>query len=363
MKYAFIVLIATVVFAVIIGIFGIILGGQSLAGGANAGILVTRDNGATWDFLKDSFKFEVSVLKMDNNGTRLLVGTKHNGLWINKPDAGAWERLGSEKLSIAQVLDAAWLPANTVGRPANAADKSANAVGGSTNSLLAAVFNDQRGRVERLSGSSEAELYFTPLANYAVFGVAAHPIHSNILWIVSSDGGFYESSDGGSSWRTVYRFKEGLLRLVSNPVMPGNLWVVTSKGNLYITYDSGRSWRDLSGGLNKLYNASKIESLIFDNQSGVLYLGSNYGLSRSYDRGESWQNVPIALPPEALPVTAIATDSRNSNKIAVSVQNEIFMSEDGGVDWMGIILPTKRAVSAIVIDPVNSNNIYVGLKK
>lgn len=349
MKYAFIILIATVVFAVIVGIFGIILGGQTLTSGANSGILISRDNGMTWDFLKDSFKFDVSVLKMDGSGARLLVGTKNNGLWINQPNTGAWERLGSEKLSTAQVLDATWMPPRQ-------ADGSANA-------LLAAVFSGQRGRVERFTGPSETELYFTPLANYAVFGVAVHPFHSNILWIASSDGGFYESSDNGVSWRAVYRFKEGLLRLISNPVTPGNLWVVTSKGHLLVTYDAGRSWSDLSGGLSKLYNASKIESLLFDNQSGVLYLGSNYGLSRSYDRGETWQNVPIALPPEALPVTAIATDPRNSNKIAVSVQNELFVSEDGGVDWKGIILPTKRAVSAIVIDPANSNNIYVGLKK
>ncbi|MBI5046011.1 MAG: hypothetical protein HZC14_03385 [Candidatus Niyogibacteria bacterium] len=349
MKYAFVILIATVIFAVIIGVFGIMLGGRSVVNGTNAGILVTADNGATWNFLKDSFKFEVTVLKMDNDGKRLLVGTKHQGLWINKPANGVWERLGSEKLSIAQVLDAAWLPANTAG--------------GSANSVFAAVFNDQRGRVMRFNGSLETELYFTPLAQYAIFGIAIHPLYSNILWIASSDGGFYESLDGGNAWQAVYRFKEGLLRLVGNPVIPGNLWVVTSKGNLYITYDAGRSWRDLSGGLSKLYNASKIESLIFDNQSGVLYLGSNYGLSRSYDHGETWQNVPIALPPEALPVTAIATDPRNSNKIAVSVQNELFMSKDGGVNWKGIILPTKRPVSAIVIDPANSNNIYVGLKK
>ena len=318
-------------------------GNQSFSGGAKAGILFSKNGGEHWDIFEETYKIEVETMKFNPDSGDFLVGTRENGIWKKEAAGKEWQEMNFSVLKGARVFDL---------------EKYDN-----SGTFLAAVFSEKRGRILRLENGASQELYFTSLPQYAIFGLAIHPFNSKILWAVSSDGGFYESRDRGGNWRAVFRFGEGLVSLTDHPYLAGRLWVVTSQGKIYGTWDAGKSWQNLSGGLGKFSGADKIKTLILDKKTGILYLGSEHGLLKSSDGGKDWQEVSLPLPTGVFPVTAVAVDPNNSAKIFAAAGNQIYLSEDNGFSWRGAVLPAKRLVSAIVIDPKNSDNIYVGLRK
>ncbi|MBI5742744.1 MAG: hypothetical protein HZA25_02820 [Candidatus Niyogibacteria bacterium] len=340
MKNAPIIIIVMFVLGTIIAMAGLVFGASTSLSGTSAGILRSDNGSASWTVAPDIFKSEIETIYFASNGT-VYAGTRRDGLWTAGPN-GKWSQTATAGLgSGARILDV------------TAQDGTA----------LAAVFSGNQGRILRLDGKTERELYFTPLSKYAIFGLAQDPRDYRVLRIISTDGGFYESVDGGTSWKSVYRFNEGLVRLIADPSDGGRFWVVTSRGNIYGTNDAGRTWRDLSSGLAKFDRASDIQSVVLDPRSGALYLGTGYGLLRSYDGGVSWQAVPLTIPPEVLPVTAVAVDPRNPKTIYAAAKNQLYVSYDNGESWHGSILPTKRTVYTIAIDPQNGNNILIGLRR
>lgn len=343
MKYALIVILTVLIIIIVVLVIGLMMGNRSFSGGAKAGILFSKNGGEHWSFSEETYKIEVETMKIDPDSGDILAGTKENGIWKKEVAEGGWREMNFPILKGARVFDV---------------EKYGN-----SRVLLAAVFSGKMGRILRLENGDAQELYFTPLPQYAIFGLATHPFNSRILWAVSSDGGFYESRDHGESWRAAFRFNEGLVGLVDNPYLAGRLWVITSKGKIYGTWDAGKSWKNLSGGFEKISGADKIETLFLDKKTGILYLGFERGLLRSYDGGISWQEVFLPLPAGVFSVTAVTVDPNNSAKIFVAAGNQIYISEDSGFAWRGAVLPVKRLVSAIVIDPKNSDNIYIGLKK
>ena len=341
MKNAAIILIVAVIVSVAVALIGLVMGAGSSLAGSNAGILRSDNGGASWTVLSEIYKSEIETIVFGIDGN-MYVGTRRDGLWWLDHLSGKWRQATSFYLGKgARVFD----------------------VVASYNDIVAAVFSEGRGRVVRLSNVTEKELYFTPLAQYAVFGAAKDLANDNILRIISTDGGFYESLDDGVSWRSVYRFDQGLVQLIADKNISGKYWVVTANGDIYRTIDAGRSWKDVSGELSKYSRGDEIETAVSDTRSGALYLGTGYGLLRSYDGGDTWQAVPLTIPPEVLPVTAVAIDPKNSDTIFAAAKNQIYVSYDRGESWRGSILPTKRVAAVVAVDPENSNNVFIGLRR
>jgi photosystem II stability/assembly factor-like uncharacterized protein len=341
MKNAAIILVVAVIISVVAAVIGLVMGAGASLSGSSAGILKSDNGGASWVVLPEINKSEIETIHFGVDGN-MYAGTRRDGLWWIDHTSGKWRQATSLHL----------------GKGVRVFDVVVN-----YNDIISAVFSDGRGRVTRLSGAMEKELYFTPLAQYAVFGMAKDKKNDNILRIISTDGGFYESLDGGISWRSIYRFNQGLVKIITDKSVSGKYWVVTSNGSIYRTMDAGRTWKNVSAGLSKYPRGSEVESAVWDARAGALYLGTGYGLLRSYDGGDTWKAVPLTVPPEVLPIVAVAVDPKNSNTIFAAAKNQLYVSYDNGESWHGSILATDRVVSVIAIDPENSNNVFIGLRK
>lgn len=304
-------------------------------------ILISYDRGENWEKagIPRVFGVKEIFLSKSRPGT-IFVLTAKNGIWVKARDKNEWKELPSLKIKKNSLLYFL------------AEDKK--------NNLYVSFYSDRRGRVVKynLENGKEEEIYHTPLEGYGVFGILVSG-DGKIIRLISSDGGFYESRNGGYAWRVVKRFKEGLLGMVFDS-FANNLWLVNSKGKILRTGAAGENWEVIKE-LEKFDKADEVENLFFDANSGFLYLASGHGLLRAL-YGKNWEVLPLLVPVEALPIKAVVVDPTDSSVIYSGSKNQFYKSEDSGRTWRTRTLPTTRQISRVAVDLIDRNTIYVGLE-
>lgn len=313
--------------------------------GTSETILISNDRGETWKQAEIPELMSVSEIypSMARSG-RFYVLTVEGEILVKDRDEG-WKKIilksmvNGDKKPIYYYL---------------AEDERGN--------IYISAYFENRGRIIKynLKNKTEEEIFKTPLEKYAVFGIRAAP-DGRILRIISSDGGIYESADFGYSWKILKRFKEGLLGITANPAT-GDFWILDSEGKILKFSSPTKTTSDFSNSLKKFSQANVIKNLIFDENSDTLYLASGYGVLKSASGEDNWQSLPLLVPPQSLPIEAVAVSSREASEIYAGSGNEFYKSEDNGASWRTIVLPTSRIVSRIAVDSTDSNIIYVGLK-
>ncbi|MFT6580394.1 MAG: WD40/YVTN/BNR-like repeat-containing protein [Alphaproteobacteria bacterium] len=132
---------------------------------------------------------------------------------------------------------------------------------------------------------------------------------------------------------------------------------------------SGTSeWRRLSNGLPGNMQVNVIERR--PNNASELYAGSQLGLFKSMDGGDSWSD--MGVPVDDRSIYSISLHPTDANTIYVGMDHTvIFKTTDGGASWSR--LATLQPASAIpgcfpvrvlrmVIDPSNPEEVYAALE-
>jgi photosystem II stability/assembly factor-like uncharacterized protein len=90
----------------------------------------------------------------------------------------------------------------------------------------------------------------------------------------------------------------------------------------------------------------------------VLYAGYATGVFRSDDGGDRWIRIGGALRN----VSLLAADPRDANVVYAAAGAQIFKTLDGGSRWFDISdgLPAALAPTALLVDPLDPNTLYVG---
>ncbi|MBI2055312.1 MAG: hypothetical protein HYT42_00235 [Candidatus Sungbacteria bacterium] len=195
-----------------------------------------------------------------------------------------------------------------------------------------------------------------PVERFGIFDVY-YDRATHAARIVTGQGGLLETADQGRTWRVVRWFSEGLVKLLVNPIDTSIQLVVTPAGSVFRTEDRGLSWADLTPVLRDFPAATVDQKWLFG-ASGKLYLGSGYGLLRSPDSGTTFSPLELIIPPEALPILAIAADPQNSANLVVSAGSQIYRSKDDGATWSILTTPTAKNIIQLLFDPRNSETIY-----
>jgi photosystem II stability/assembly factor-like uncharacterized protein len=154
------------------------------------------------------------------------------------------------------------------------------------------------------------------------FGVlrslAVSPVDSNTIYSGSSSGRVYVTSDGGANWTlsTTGLPSGGVTDIVADPLDPLTAYLCVdqaSDGRLFQTSDGGMSWQDLTGSLPPGLHGM---SLAVDFVGGVFYLGTDFGVYSTADRGVTWIQEGIGLP--SLPVYSVRIDTANGLILAAT---------------------------------------------
>ena len=199
-----------------------------------------------------------------------------------------------------------------------------------------------------------------------VMSLALAPSDVNVLYTLITTGNlrFFRSLDGGATWQPKALFPLESPFATKFAVNPANALTVYAYGSsgLQRSLDGGDSW-------TKIYPQSEIFTAV---SSEILYTGSgvgscgvdyekNYFLARSDDGGETWLSSPLGCLDE---IEQIAVLPSERDMIYLSVLKpgapggNLLKSIDGGLTWVTFTLPFDGAVSALLIDPNNSQILY-----
>jgi len=231
---------------------------------------------------------------------------------------------------------------------------------------------------------------------FASFGIkswygmqlATHPEDADTVFTTTS-GGVYKSTNAGESWRVI-----GGSDLCDDEEAGGNCHyhgiiiekeapfkvLVGSGGDQYSkedvgltgSEDNGESWRKSDDGFVRDVHVSKL--IIDPNNNNVFYattqgateytdkVGDGAGVFKSNDRGNSWTQINNGL--DSLETNILTVDPNDSETLYLGTDDDgVYKSTDGGESWKKLTvssLSKSFGVGDIIVDPQNSNNIYIG---
>jgi len=141
--------------------------------------------------------------------------------------------------------------------------------------------------------------------SFEVNAIAVHPKSPDTVYIGTNNYGVLVSRDGGRNWAPSNGGYSGrrAYAVLPDREKPGRVYATTINtatggGFFYVSNDGGETWQ-LSA--RNMPNRLIAYSILQDEKDGnVIYLGTNYGLYRSEDRGATW--APMGAPkPKAAP--------------------------------------------------------------
>ncbi len=216
------------------------------------------------------------------------------------------------------------------------------------------------------------------------FVVVADPDKANILYAGTGEwsdnqGQLCKSQNAGTNWKVIGSSKNGLNEgrvrfIVVDPISPiesRTIYVGVDDKGVFKSSDSGRKWIPVNAGLP---SKDMRALLMCPSNPGMLYCAigeranEKGGLYKSID-AVAWQKVNQTI--EFPDIQSIVID-RNNPEILYLAHREYYSSESGSYSEGGLFksidagknwerLLDERFVSAVAIDPNDSNVIYAGL--
>ena len=208
----------------------------------------------------------------------------------------------------------------------------------------------------RLDGFNRPGLYIDHLI--------VDPRDSNKLYAAAhrhkEPGGFFRSTDGGSTWREASELKtEAVHSLTQSPSDPNILVVGTNRG-IFRSANSGESWEQLQTSATP--GLINIESLAVDPRDpNVIYAGTWYLPYKTTDGGNSWSIIKNGIIDDS-DIFAIEIDAQNPDHVIASACSGIYETKNAGAMWRKVngIPSQSRRTRAILQNPSVPNTIYAG---
>jgi len=208
--------------------------------------------------------------------------------------------------------------------------------------------------------------------------IVLDPVRAARIWIGVSTGGVYRTDDGGRTWKArnvgiraeflpekYPEFGQCVHKVVHHPERPATLFLQNHWG-LYRSDDAGDSWQDVAHGVPSDFG---FPMAIHPREPDTVYVlplesdafrcppGGKLRVYRTRNGGRSWQPQSRGLPQhgayETILRDAMATDTLDPVGVYFATRNgKLFASRDGGGSWRLAVegLPPVVCVRAVVVD-------------
>ncbi len=234
----------------------------------------------------------------------------------------------------------------------------------------------------------------TTQRNLEINSIAVHPDEPNKVFIGTNNYGVMVSTDGGRNFsQTNENFSSRFTYSVTTDIEnPNRLYATTHNtatggGFVFISSDAGRNWTQAKNlDITRVSPFSIIQDRVNPN---TLYMGTNIGIFRSADRGNSWtqivaprpvrtpparnaRNARTATPPVAVetPLTPTLTEKvkilgytqDGKNGFLAGTDNGLFRSYDISKGWEKLDLGVgiSQNIFVITTNPQDPETIWAG---
>lgn len=320
------------------------------AKGPDGGIYKTTNKGETW--VQKSLipttagrpgvinSFDAGVLVPDPSDTNALYyGTLENGLFYSYDAADEWNPV--TKLGPVTINSISVDPQNKC-------------------TIYVAIANKVM-KSEDCSRTWEQSYYDNQL-DVTVDNVLVDHYDSRNVYIGTSRGEIIASSDYGKSWRTLNRFEDKVKKIIIAPSDSRVIFVATEKKGLFRSRDKGQSWESLAEQLKEFPDSNRFRDLYVSKvQPGLVILANNYGLVKSINFGDDWTGIKLITPEKEATINAVAISEQDAKQIFYITNTTFYSTTDGGDNWTTKKLPSTRAGWDLIVDPTNSNVLYLAV--
>jgi photosystem II stability/assembly factor-like uncharacterized protein len=195
------------------------------------------------------------------------------------------------------------------------------------------------------------------LESEVVLRVAVNPYNTQEIFAGTVDKGLFRSLDGGVLWTPANNGIEGLQiqYITFDPTTSGTAYTCVHPNSIYKTTDGGNNWKTVLQAWHPVF------LLIAPDNNEVIYILAGAPeriLCKSSDGGKTWKYLDLGFPF----VSAVAIDPENSNRVLVGSPIGVCISEDAGENWVchSDQFYNNKDVISLAFDPRNSAIIYAG---
>ncbi|HEX2444170.1 MAG TPA: protein kinase [Vicinamibacterales bacterium] len=201
----------------------------------------------------------------------------------------------------------------------------------------------------------------------------------------------FESSDAGESWSLVRglfdhphrpRWVPGngglaLHTILQDPVKPERMYVAISAGGVYRTEDRGQSWDARNRGIRVAFQPEKYPEFgqcvhkmaLHPERPDRLFLQHHWGLYRSDDCAESWQDIaqgvpsdfgfPMVIHPHDPDTVFIVPIESDEFRCAPDGRLRVYRTRSAGESWHPLSrgLPQKGAYETVLRDAMAADSL------
>lgn len=282
---------------------------------------------------------KISVIEIDpNDHLAVYAGTSDNGMFYSYDSGESWQWVKS--LGKAYVRSIAIAPKYKC-------------------TIFAAIDNKLYKSID--CARSWVQTYYDNDPLVTINSVATDPKDGSKVYMATSRGEVIKSNDWGESWRTINRFDSKVLRFYVNPKNGSYLYAATTNDGLSLSVNGGLTWQSLKKPLEQ-FNDGVVKDLSFAGSSPTkLYIATKYGILKSENNGLNWAKVDLITPKEKAVINALVIDPVDEKNMYYTTNTTFYNSKDGGKNWTSKKLPNSRVGWVMNIDPVNVNQIYLGM--
>ena len=192
-----------------------------------------------------------------------------------------------------------------------------------------------------------------------VRALAIDPTHPDTLYLGTSGGEVYVSTDAAKSWSNPRNSVPFPGYIVDNLVIDRQdrlwaaCWGLWGGGVIAVSDDQGATWSRRDAGLEEF----SVRAIAVDpHDSDFVVVGGLSGVYRSLDSGKTWEQIS-----DQINVESLAIDPRSHDRIYVGTWRQGIRTEDGGKNWKlintGMVLDTD--MFSITINRNDPDNVWV----
>jgi len=325
----------------------------SSSGNSTGGVLKSVDGGRSFESritidekstIRRSDVLSIAVDPSDNN--TVYIGTARNDFFFSNDGAQTWVK-GSVQLTDIQ---------NIVINPFN------------TQTIYMSGMHEGRGSVVRsVDGGTEwKRVYVEPQDGTNITALVVSPIDGDMIYIGTSGGTIARTLNGGESWENLYHAEASVNELLIDAGDINTLYALIDGQDIVKSRDNGvtfESIRDMEreNETEKLYEGNLYSMTVSPSVSGVIIVGTDQGVFRSNDYGKTWNSVDVIASTIGIPIHAIEINPHDAGQLVYAAAKAVYTSVADS--WAITDTTSNRTVDVIAHDPVDSEIIYLGLKK